>query len=80
MSRDPEEGDYSNPATLHKYLYAHGDPVNLKDPRGREAMVATAEIDFWEAVKSAAAATAVTVAVACVLNEAAQLFRDRHPT
>ena len=75
VSRDPEDGYANDPATLHKYLYAHGDPVNLKDPRGREAMVATAEIDWWTVVKSAAAATAVTVAVACVLNEAAQLLQ-----
>ncbi len=35
MSRDPEEGTIKIPATLHKYLYASGDPVNRIDPRGR---------------------------------------------
>ena len=30
MSRDPEEGNPFDPKTLHKYLYAGGDPVNLK--------------------------------------------------
>ena len=35
LSRDPEEGTPHIPATLHKYLYANGDPVNHIDPRGR---------------------------------------------
>ncbi len=35
MSRDPEAGNSFNPATLHKYLYAGGDPVNRLDPTGR---------------------------------------------
>ncbi|MGD0829958.1 MAG: RHS repeat-associated core domain-containing protein [Terracidiphilus sp.] len=39
MSRDPEEGTIKIPATLHKYLYASGDPVNRIDPRGREDLV-----------------------------------------
>jgi RHS repeat-associated protein len=74
LSRDPEDGDYSNPASLHKYLYANGDPVNAEDPTGREALVATAEIDLGEAIKNALAATAVTAGVACILNEATELL------
>src|ERR1700692_150084 len=35
MSRAPEEGKIRVPATLHKYLYASGDPVNRFDPTGR---------------------------------------------
>jgi len=35
MSRDPEDGKAVDPKTLHKYLYAGGDPVNAKDPTGR---------------------------------------------
>jgi RHS repeat-associated protein len=35
MSRDPEDGYIGLPATLHKYFYAGGDPVNHIDPRGR---------------------------------------------
>jgi len=30
-------GVVSNPATLHRYLYAHSDPVNRNDPTGRAA-------------------------------------------
>ena len=36
MSRDPEDGYAQAPASLHKYLYAGGDPVNLMDPSGRD--------------------------------------------
>ena len=35
LSRDPEDGKPIDPKTLHKYLYAGGDPVNRIDPRGR---------------------------------------------
>jgi len=37
MSRDPEDGDETDPKTLHKYVYANGDPVNAVDPTGRMA-------------------------------------------
>ena len=36
LSRDPEGGKAWVPATLHKYLYVGGDPVNWVDPRGRD--------------------------------------------
>jgi len=36
MSRDPEDGKPIDPKTLHKYLYAGGDPINRVDPRGRD--------------------------------------------
>jgi RHS repeat-associated protein len=36
LSRDPYDGDAKIPATLHKYLYAGGDPVNASDPSGRD--------------------------------------------
>jgi len=35
MSRDPEDGNLFDPASLHKYLYANGDPVDGVDPMGR---------------------------------------------
>ncbi|HWB32942.1 MAG TPA: RHS repeat-associated core domain-containing protein [Acidobacteriaceae bacterium] len=37
LSRDPLDGDQINPNTLHKYLYANGDPVTGVDPSGRGA-------------------------------------------
>jgi RHS repeat-associated protein len=35
LSRDPEAGIALDPKSLHKYLYAGGDPVNASDPTGR---------------------------------------------
>ncbi len=35
MSRDPEAGISTDPRSLHKYLYAGGDPINRIDPSGR---------------------------------------------
>jgi len=35
LSRDPESGRPKFPSSLHKYLYAGGDPVNKIDPMGR---------------------------------------------
>jgi RHS repeat-associated protein len=35
LSRDPNEGNPYDPKSLHKYLYASGDPVNMIDPTGR---------------------------------------------
>jgi RHS repeat-associated protein len=39
MSKDPKEGNPSDPASLHKYLYVGGDPVNKEDPTGRNTAV-----------------------------------------
>jgi RHS repeat-associated protein len=36
LSRDPENGKHWDPKTLHRYLYAGGDPINAKDPTGRD--------------------------------------------
>jgi RHS repeat-associated protein len=44
LSRDPEDGNRFDPASLHKYLYAGGDPVNAIDPAGREAMFETGKL------------------------------------
>jgi len=43
MSRDPNTGYIDEPSSLHKYLYANGDPVNGLDPSGRG--------DLWETIK-----------------------------
>ena len=39
LSRDPEDGNAKDPQSLHKYLYAGGDPVNRIDPHGRGALL-----------------------------------------
>jgi hypothetical protein len=50
MSRDPKDGRAQDPASLHKYLYANGDPLNRIDPRGREASVSDALAQAWSRV------------------------------
>jgi RHS repeat-associated protein len=47
--RDDYEGQTSNPTSLHKYIYANGNPINFNDPSGLftigEAVAALAIID-----------------------------------
>ena len=73
LSRDPLSGQTIDPASLHKYLYAGGDPVNMIDPTGRDAdAVESEELDateettvkFWTKDKVVALMTA---AGACAL-------------
>jgi RHS repeat-associated protein len=45
MSRDPEDGQRINPTSLHKYLYAGGDPVDSIDPSGRASILETGSLD-----------------------------------
>jgi RHS repeat-associated protein len=59
MSRDPEDGKAIDPKTLHKYLYAGGDPVNGWDSTGRE------EEEYAGLTLKRAAAVIVTT-VACL--------------
>jgi RHS repeat-associated protein len=46
LSRDTEDGKPVDPKTLHKYLYASGDPVNRVDPRGRGDLIEYGEEDW----------------------------------
>jgi len=39
---DSFEGEEDEPLSLHKYLYAHGDPVNNIDPSGHESLIGIA--------------------------------------
>jgi hypothetical protein len=50
LTSDPEVGRIKVPATLHRYFYAAGDPVNRVDPRGRDTFeyTETMEISFTD--------------------------------
>jgi RHS repeat-associated protein len=39
LTRDPWSGRIAYPATLHKYLYAGGNPIRRLDPSGRDAII-----------------------------------------
>jgi RHS repeat-associated protein len=41
-SRDPEKGEFTEPLTLHRYLYCQNEPVNCTDPSGE--MMSPAEL------------------------------------
>jgi RHS repeat-associated protein len=66
LSRDPEDGIPTDPKTLHKYVYAGGDPVNAMDPTGRDVALGYAQFTFWDAVKTTAKAVALSGAIDCV--------------
>ena len=64
LSRDPEEGQFWEPKTLHKYLYARGDPVNGIDPMGRgdqvEYVMFSTEVDLTIAPRAHLIAVGIT--------------------
>ncbi|MGA9673272.1 MAG: RHS repeat-associated core domain-containing protein [Terracidiphilus sp.] len=85
LSRDPEDGFIDEPASLHKYLYAGGDPVNAKDPTGRneeedadieEEVVVKEGPTILEYVKDVVTAYCV---LATTLSVRAFLHSDEHP-
>jgi RHS repeat-associated protein len=51
LSRDPEAGRPVDPKTLHKYLYAGGDPVNRIDPSGRDDLLEWVALGVDSAMK-----------------------------
>jgi RHS repeat-associated protein len=67
LSRDPENGVLTGPATLHKYEYASGDPVNLIDPTGR-AGFEYAGVLTLDSVRTSTQVAAMEAVIACVLT------------
>ena len=45
LSRDPEDGDPADPASLQKYAYADADPVDGIDPTGWSTLAEEEDID-----------------------------------
>jgi RHS repeat-associated protein len=65
LSRDPADGGITDPRTLHKYLYAAANPINLTDPTGRSigGTLILGEISLPGAI---ALGTAAALGLACV--------------
>jgi RHS repeat-associated protein len=68
MSRDPEDGDFSDPKTLHKYLYTGGDPVNGWDPTGRDIAIGYAQLTLWDVGKTFAKAASLSGVLDCMFE------------
>ena len=68
LSRDTESGKPKDPKSLHKYLYANGDPVNRLDPKGRDSIIDYA-IELGESEQSIAELRATAAAVRNALME-----------
>jgi RHS repeat-associated protein len=85
VSMDPEDGIDTDPKTLHKYLYAGGEPVNHVDPTGRTETTANgwfgnasgeyAGLTLMIAVRNTVAVAAVGAAEVCSLNRDAELLQ-----
>jgi hypothetical protein len=58
----------TDPKTLHKYLYAEGDPVNGVDPSGRQDVLAVGQLDLGLAIRQTAAVIVTGATVACALT------------
>jgi RHS repeat-associated protein len=67
LSRDPGDGEISDPATLHKYVYANGDPIDGADPSGWASSESYARVNFTISVAPIVirALQATAVAIAC---------------
>ncbi len=76
MGTDPWRGNQYDPKTLHKYLYAGGDPVNWVDPSGREAMLEAALIQGALSLPSAVVLPPIARWVNCVLKTTAATLQD----
>ena len=74
LSRDPFDGYIDDPVTLHKYLYADGDPINGWDPTGWEDLIAVGEIDAKESTAENAELEEVAERVECILNTEADVL------
>ena len=78
LSRDPEDGDPTDPQSLHKYLYAGGDPANRIDPSGRadsiETIFTITVIATPSEVALSALAGQATAAIALLQAGAGQAF------
>ena len=65
MSRDPEDGKPIDPQSLHKYLYAGGDPANRIDATGRADIITYADLSSGP---FQAAKIVLAVRLACYAN------------
>ncbi|MGH7947566.1 MAG: RHS repeat-associated core domain-containing protein [Opitutaceae bacterium] len=63
-SMDSYEGSSSDPMSLHKYLYAHADPVGMIDPSGHISIIETQAVLFNIGIRMIPVATKISFFVA----------------
>jgi hypothetical protein len=68
---DPHPGMLKEPQTLHKYSFAHGDPVNRIDPCGTSATMEYAIVTTQVSIRAQAQILAVGIAVTCLFYKVA---------
>jgi RHS repeat-associated protein len=73
LTRDPGAGKTIDPKTLHRYLYANGDPINGVDPQGRNAIV---EVAMWTVMIVELTCTVISLMV--ILWEVDNLLNKGH--
>ena len=53
LTEDPAEPDLTSPPSLHRYLYAYGNPTYYTDPDGRETIDVTSDGEvYWVVEKN----------------------------
>jgi RHS repeat-associated protein len=67
LSRDPENGEATTPATLHKYLYSGGDPINFGDPTGKDDLFETGSLLDEDEAQTRARVTKISVGIGDLL-------------
>jgi RHS repeat-associated protein len=75
LSRDPKDGYINVPKTLHKYLYADGDPVNMKDPTGKGALFEAALVTAFVIQETTPTILAAAIGI-CTALESEDLLED----
>jgi RHS repeat-associated protein len=79
LSKDPENGQITDPKSLHKYLYAGGDPVNTRDPTGRDDLEEVGNIDLDISEGATKGEEEAAKEVSCVLDTAGSLLEAVSP-
>jgi RHS repeat-associated protein len=74
---DPLEGNIFDPVSLHRYLYANGDPVNKVDPSGEIVLESLAVLGFIAAIVGIYTAVSVKIKLKAEVFDGTRNFRVR---